>query len=338
MKRLLLLLPVLLVVLTSGCTMPELPGGIQLPFFSTGATYESDIIIVKDLSAIPSSVRAGENVRLVAYIENMGDDAVPQKSIGLDEKLKDEDVVVQLYDHCEGLFQKSGISVSCPSGVPGADNTNCTFSKILAGETMVVDWTLKAAKDVKLETPCEFKVYVRYPYTTDGLTTLSFISQNEYKRQLEAGTFKTKSHYTTKGQGPVKAYFTVNDQEPIPAASPGTDSYTSVSLDIHNMGYGFLADPTSGKTGTKGPRIIKESFNLTIPGDTPIDAGNCELTEKDGHYVPNEDVKLIKDKRSLPCSLKIPADINKEATFQLNARVSYLYEFRKTAKVTVSPV
>ncbi|MEE9406410.1 MAG: hypothetical protein V3V26_03320, partial [Candidatus Aenigmarchaeota archaeon] len=221
MKRLLLLLPVFLIVLTSGCTMP---GGLNIPFLSSGPTYESDVLIVKDMSAIPSTVRAGENVRVIAYIENLGDDAVPQKSIESDDKLKGKGIVVRLYDHCEGLFPKDNIKQRC--GEITGTGTTCEINKILAGETVVVDWTLKSASDLKLATPCDLKVYVQYPYTTDGLTTISFIEQNEYKRQLEAGTFKTKGHYTAKGQGPVKVFFTVNDQEPIPAAT-GT-SYTSV--------------------------------------------------------------------------------------------------------------
>ncbi len=341
MKRLLLLLPVFLIVLTSGCIMPE---GLNIPFFSSGPTYESDVLIVKDLSAIPSTVRAGENVRVIAYIENLGKDAVPQKSITTDATLQNHGVVVRLYDHCEGLF--TSVTPTCTGG--SSTGKGCKFDKILAGETVVVDWTLKSASGLKLATPCDLKVYVQYPYTTDGLTTISFIGQNEYKRQLEAGTFKSTGHYTAKGQGPVKTFFTVNDQEPIPAASAGTTSYTSASLDFQNMGYGFLADPTSTVPKTPGARIINESFKLIIPNALTPDTKNCELKEDAAAaavsgaktYIPKTDVKLIKNKRSLPCNLKIAPDSAnmKETSFQLKAQASYLYEFRKSARVTVNPL
>jgi hypothetical protein len=84
MKRLLLLLPVFLIVITSGCV---LPGGIELPFLGGGVTYESDIVIVKDIRAIPNSVRAGEQVRLIAYIQNTGSNTVPDTA-SLSDDLK----------------------------------------------------------------------------------------------------------------------------------------------------------------------------------------------------------------------------------------------------------
>jgi hypothetical protein len=340
MKRLLLLLPVFLIVITSGCV---LPGGIELPFLGGGVTYESDIVIVKDIRAIPNSVRAGEQVRLIAYIQNTGSNTVPDTS-SLSDDMKTKKIKVELYDHCSGLFDTGDIEVTC-GGTATKGKTGCEIDKLLPGEIREIDWTLRSNPNTNLVTPCELKVFVQYPYATDGLTTISFIQQAEYQRQLEQGTFQTKAHYTAKGEGPVKIYFSVKDQEPIQSASAGTASYTSVSLDFQNMGYGFLANPTPDVEKTS-PRILNSSIFLKIPKDMPIKIGECELVsfvEADtlelAGYMPKEDVKLIQNKRSLPCRIKIIEDssVNKEVTFQLEAKASYLYEFRQSAKVTVSP-
>jgi hypothetical protein len=184
-------------------------------------------------------------------------------------------------------------------------------------------------------TPCELKVYVQYPYSTDGLTTISFIKQSEYQRQLEQGTFQAKAHYTAKGEGPVKIFFNVKDQEPIQAATQ--PSFTSVSLDFQNMGYGFLANPTPDVEKTS-PRILNSSVKLTIPAEL-MGFSDCQFGEGNALKTIPEDIKLIQNKRSLPCRIKIIEDssVNKEVTFQLEAKASYLYEFRQSAKVTVSP-
>lgn len=328
MKRLLLLLPVILAVLASGCTMP---GGIELPFFNTGVTYESDVVVVKDLRAIPGSVRAGEQVRLIAYIENTGKNTVPDND-ALSDDLKGTPITVELYDYCSGLFSKSEIEQNC-MGSRETGKTSCPITKLLPGEVKEVDWTLKSDRDVKLMTPCELKVSVQYPYATRGLTTITFIEQGEYQRQLEQGTFSPKSHYTVKGEGPVKAFFTVKDQEPIQATTE--ESFTSVSLDFQNLGYGFLANPTPGEGS---PRILNSSVDVTIPEELKK-FSDCELTLDGGEIKLPEDVKLIQNKRSLPCRIRIMDDdkVNKEATFQLEAKASYLYEFRDSARVTVNP-
>jgi hypothetical protein len=316
MKRLLLLLPVFLIVLTSGCTIPGLDNLI-----GTGPVYESDVVVIRSMQAYPSVIRTGEQMRLVTYVQNTGDKTVPASDA--------ENIKVTLYDHCTGLFDESSITPNCPDG-NNEGKTVCNVKQLLPGETKEMDWTL-FPNPTKIATPCELKVSVTYPYTTNGLSTISFVEPKEYQRQLEQGSFSAKAHYTAKGQGPVKAFFSVKDQEPIPAA----EGFTSVSLDFHNMGYGFLANPGPATGTVTGPRILAESVTMKVPEEL-LPVKDCEYG-KDSELKPDEDVKLIKNKRSLPCKLTIPTDVDKETTYQLEVSATYLYEFRQKTKVTVNP-
>ncbi len=308
----LLLLP-FLVVLVSGCV---LPGGISLPGlpgFGTEISYENDVLIIKDLRAIPTTISKSETTRVIAYVENRG-----SEKIGNAE--------VRLYDYCSGVFAIVG--GSCDGNPLSAGENICQLKDILSKETKAVEWELRP-QDIKLTTPCNIKMSVNYTYQTDGLTTISFINQQEYQRQLELGTFRTKSSDIVRGEGPIKAWFDVKSQQPIPSA-PGT---TPVSLEIVNMGSGFLATPN----------ISEDDIKVTIPLDMKPKPEDCEFFSNPQEDTakntvtsnPEDDVKLIQNRRSIICQMNIPQDISKELTKQLAVSLEYAYEFRSQTSVTV---
>ncbi|MBI4021246.1 MAG: hypothetical protein HY369_03315 [Candidatus Aenigmarchaeota archaeon] len=311
--RWLFLLPV---VLISGCTVPFI--GIDVPWGNT-ISLENDVIVITKLTAIPDKATPPQAIRLLATIQNQGQrefgtgpDAITTSAIP---------IVVDLYDFCEGLFEK--VEVTCPDQVPH-EGTTCEIKELLPKESREVSWTLTPSPDTKLVTPCTLKISASYPYETSGLTTVHFINSDEYNRQLDQGTFVPKSSTVSLGDGPVKAWFEVKDQQPVPAAPTPGDSVIPVSLMIENKGLGFVRELPDGTGQVKlvATNIFSPPFSAKVDG--------CS-------FAVNQGIRLIQDERSLPCHITQPADedILKETTRQLTVDISYVYEFRDDIKVTV---
>lgn len=302
MRQLLLLAPIVLILLTSGCTIP---GGFQLPFFgATGPTGENDIIRITSLTPFPQSVTQGQTVNLVSYVQNLGEKTI-------------NNLEVDLYDHCSGLFTSVQAATELCDKVEG---TKCTISKILPKETKKISWELVPSK-VQLVTSCSLKVLARYSYSTTSVTTLEFIHPDEYTVQIEQGTFSQTAGYIAKGDGPVKAYFTVEDNQPIPTKK------ANLALHVDNVGGGFL----------HGTTLNASRLNFDWGGWIPEpDASACraeEMREK------NEEISLInKQAPPIPCQVERPETDFIERTTQLQVTANYTYEFRTETKVVVNPI
>ena len=341
------LLPFLLilVLLGSGCTVPvlniQIPGLPDIPGFGgpTVVQYEHDMVVITSLEAIPAEVDAGQTVRLLAYIENRGDTTIP-------------DVVVDLYDYCQGLFEPK---VTTCTGTKDASKPMCTISKLLPKQTLPVAWTLaQKGPPVKLKTICPpdgMKVSVTYPYATSSLTTITLIGKDELDRTLEERTFKSTESYIVLGPGPIKPMITVDDKQPIPVFK---DARTVLAFQISNKGSGRLAStvnepiPPGSPTGTTQQThvgIVKG--DVTITGIGPA-AGNLKpITGPDELcFVENsnnlkEDVRLIgKDSSKMLCKIDLSGledEVTKTASKHVEAKVSYKYSFTKSVMVTVNP-
>ncbi len=317
--RLLLLLPlVALVIAVSGCT--------GLPFLNPGVSYADDIIVVRELTAVPEKIGKGQTVKVLAYIENLG-----EKSIGPKGDIQGE-VSVVLYDYCQGLFDiaDSRGFEGAGAGAPGG----AVAGGLLPKETKLVEWTLRPAEGTRLTTACRLKVAAKYPYRTDGVTTVTFIDEAELQRQLQQGTFKPVISYNAKGFGPVKAWFDVRDQQPIPAVV----GWSPVLLEIENTGSGFLAqNPGCGNTAC----IPKDQVKIELDSGLTTNKDSCRWAGDSSARTAADDVKLIKSKAPpLLCEigLKDPASVEKDLTKRLQVTVDYLYEFRKEVPVTVEVV
>ena len=173
MRQLLLALPVLLILLTSGCT---LPGGFCIP----GLTCEQviietpDVIVIESLQALPNNVVPSGTINLVAVVSNVAD---------IDAEIKNMDkIYLILYDYCEGLFDIATVNGAEPISKIGKAEFNdkqAVKISLLRGEKQQIEWVLKA-KDrshVPVKTECELKVLALYPYATKSITTLHFIQQ-----------------------------------------------------------------------------------------------------------------------------------------------------------------
>ena len=343
------LLLVALVVLTSGCSVPGLDGFFPGPQVKE---YENDILIIKSIQAVPDTVAPGQQVRVITYVQNVGDDLIPQTDL---EKISGKDsngvdnkqILVELYDYCEGLFTIT--SINCPGkaverstkGGSTKESTACEISKILPGQILEVDWVIEPKSDIKLETHCPvdgMKVRVRYPYKTSSLSTITVMRAEEMQRQIEEGTFKRTDSYIVAGQGPVKPFLYVEDQQPISQASKST----VLALQVENRGSGFLSDYSVPIKQDHIKIMLPIGFDYSAFQSECnfVPAGGKDENDRTANYInDDEGLRLIYGKSpKLLCKVAIPdRNIAKEITFTSMVDIEYLYEFRDSVAVTVEP-
>lgn len=330
MNKVALFILLIFVVIVSGCSIPGLPG------FGGGETgqYANDIIIIKDQSVFPQSVKADQEITLVTYIQNLG------------ERAAVSDVKVNLFDTCN-VFKSILIDrpASCDKITEGSKETGCQKVKLLPKEVKEIKWKLVPDNTVvKVPIPgCKLKVSVSYPYKTSSQTEIYFINSAEAQRQEEqSGSISQKTSTHKKSEGPIEAYVIPdkNVRQPIPTTEDG--SYFPASLYIENVGSGFLSGD-----GIKGGYL-----RITIDGEgiqVGVKADDCSWTiattnaEKGEEAFETRVLTLIgKKSPPVPCKIKIPknADVATEKTSRISVDFDkpYTYEFRKESSVTIEPV
>jgi hypothetical protein len=312
------------VLLVSGCTIPGTD--IEIPFISGlfGPSVEqdtTDVVVISSLRAIPDTVVPGQQFRIIAYVQNKG------------SKTFEKSVQVKLYDYCKGTFEILGNNIE--KGVDGDQASTCTIEKLLPYETKEIYWTLKADKGIELKTVCPsdgMKVSVTYPYESTSLSTITFMEPTEYQRRIEQGTLQSKDSYIIAGDGPVRAYLDVEDEQPIPI-----DAKTTVlSLNIENRGSGYPVTQTSQQGDEYQVTVKSVDTGSEEIGNIYMEwkkADDCEI-KTDGFKT-----KLIQDKRKFVCEANIMGggDVGLESTISMETAISYTYQFTKSAKVTVEP-
>ncbi|RLJ10239.1 MAG: hypothetical protein DRP15_00655 [Candidatus Aenigmatarchaeota archaeon] len=320
MKKIAAFLLIVLTVSISGCVIPGTD--VDIPFipnvFGPKVHQEvADVVRIKSLSAIPNTIPSGSTTRLIAYIENLGTETIPQKDFD------QSSVTVELYDFCEGFFTFQ--HMNCPGE---AKEESCKI-KLLPLQVSEIDWTLKAG-DAQVKTICPqdgMKVSVRYPYKTFSTTTITFINKDEMQRQIEQGRFKQTDSDISIGEGPVKVYLKVEDTQPVPVSDKEGEQTTVIALVVENKGKGYVVGDSSLGTGESEVIIT----DLDLKGLQP--KTDCEIQN-------NKKIKLVQNKRKITCEFVIPDKVKKtpkESTLRLSVGIKYAYEFRKNVKVTVEP-
>jgi hypothetical protein len=304
MKALAVVIPLVLVAMVSGCTtgIPFLDG-----IFGGGRTvsYENDVIVITSLSALPNQVKTGQNMNVYADVKNV----LKAGTKTPDDEVADVSVTVELYDYCPDLFELDGD--------PKITET------LSPQETMPFQWKLTAREGTKLQTYCDFKVRASYSYSTEALSTLTYISQEEIDRKMRQGESYSRQGTVTLGTGPVKPYLEVQDNQPVI-----TSDSANVQLVVKNMGNGFVVPKeVDGKTKSQ---VAMSLFEL--PGDLNVVNSECDI----GVGMPP--IELIK-KESSPktCKVSTMNDDIIEQTYTMKIVVDYNYEFRKDVKVTLNP-
>jgi hypothetical protein len=361
MKRF-LPMALVLVALSSGCTIPmlgiEIPGIPDIPGLG-GATvvqYEHDILVIKSLEAVPTEIDAGQTAKIIAYIENIGDQ--PVGSV-------EEPVIVELYDYCEGLFTPRLLTCGDQQFAVTASTqgtTRCELTRMLPGEIVPVIWSVcqNRAPPVKVRTVCPpngMKMLVRYAYTTPAVTTISLISLEEMQRELIERTYVSEESYIALGQGPIKPYLTVDDKQPVPVfdIAPGSsltnpdvpNARTVLKFQLKNMGSGQLDTKVTQTTNTGGTRTVigVPGYNITFTGIgssndlTPFpDKNDCLIANDEWD---NEVVKFVgKESSAYYCKVALSplkGDVERTTTRHIQSEVSYDYILTKNVMITVNP-
>lgn len=349
--RMLLLLPLIAVLLTSGCVVP----GLEFLDFFGGPTVETetaDILVIKSLSAIPATIAPAQQTRIVGYIENTGGEKIP---VQRKDRTTLSAVDVELFDYCTGPFEAT--QITCPdtaavrpeAGQPLA----CRGIALLPGQNKKINWVLKADDDIRLKTICPsegMRISATYGYATSSITTMSIINEDELERAIEEGRVPSEESYISVGEGPLKAFLTIEDQQPI-----STDSQTTViALQLRNDGEGVLTDSTVPKekiriifpdtTGAapENQIVIKpENCNFDQLNDAGSPIPSQAGTRPDAKFrvhQPRDDVTIIKgESAELLCEVYISQDVAKQATYTFTVEVEYAYEITASVKVTVEP-
>jgi hypothetical protein len=342
-----LLIPVIALVFISGCTSPVcIP---FLPFIPCDRVveYEDDVIVIKSLDALPKTVSPGQQIRLVAYVENVGKDKVPQTDgqNKLSTELANQKIRVNLYDYCEGLFPE--VKVICEGNDPkdckgGLGNVECECEiELLPGQIKEIDWILEAGsqEQIPLKTECDFKVSVTYPYKTASMTDITFIDYSYMQHQINQGTFRERDSYIVSGYGPVKPRITVEDKQPIPVQDNGAGK-TVIALRIRDSGSGYLCRLDGSKVVCDSKIPSKYIKIEGIEGDLRYTQGE-EATCLFPNGILKEDFATLIKKESPPyiCEIELKENVNlpREATEHVTTEIEYLYEFRKEARVTIEP-
>jgi len=316
----------IIVVLSSGCTIPgigDIPGLSSISSLFGGGQviqYEHDILVIKSLEAIPSEIDAGQNTRIIAYVQNVGDNVIPQNGVT-------GSIEIELYDYCKGLFTPKVTTCGSDGAIEG--NAKCKLDKILPGEIVPVAWTLEqdTGTEIPLRTICPpdgVKVLVKYPYRTNALTTISFITDEELDRSLEQREYWQVGDYIVSGQGPLKPFITVEDKQPIPVFE---DARTVVALQFKNMGTGYpLTDDTN-----------KIEYTISGLSENGLKTDSVECAVQSG----TEDVRIIgKESQKFICKLDVSGiddGLLKRGTRVLEATATYTYIFTKSVLVTINP-
>ena len=314
--KVLVLLPLIAVILTSGCTL-----------FPDGTTGESNVVTINSLTAIPETVQAGQTVKIVAFIQNKGSERVPQTTLSGDET---KSITAHLYNYCPGLFSlKQGVQESH------------TLTSLSINELKQVEWELEQSPETQVEVDCDMQMSVEYPYRTTGLTTIYLIESIELQRQIAEGTYQSKTSETSKGDGPVKAWFEVVGEQPISVVRKHPGSVT-LALHVENTGSGTLVN--------NSVRIM--DIKLAELGGTDqisiIDT-DCEIiNEYDGTKIGDTDevkgeLSLIQGEYQKICSAEIKGgddsitDFPKESMVHATVTIEYEYEVIGEVEVTAKP-
>jgi hypothetical protein len=348
----------LAMVASSGCTVPvlniEIPGLPDFPGFGTPVIQDtSDIIVIKSMEIVPDTIDSGQTAQVLAYIQNVGDKTVGSDNTG-------DDVKVDLYDYCEGLFTPKLITCGAEqAGRTGLTATECRIRRILPGEIVPVIWSATQVGGVNVKTVCPtegMKMSVRYHYKTTSLTTISLISLAEMQREMIERRYDTDNGYISLGQGPIKPVLTVEDKQPVPVfddsgvASADAKARTVLMLRLKNMGSGQL----DSKKIVDGRSVIAiEGSKITVRGigngasdlkpvaPTTGDEVPCIFAAGGGSQWSSELVRLV-GKESSPyyCKIDLSSLASKVTTTtsrHLEVDVEYDYLITKNALVTIDP-
>jgi len=290
-------LSLLLIVLISGCTIPEgfFPG--------TGPTTKEqtpDLIVVQNLNIIPSSsISAGDQFSISFEIKNQ------------DEVISVDNVSYNLFD--KGL---------CKDKLSG-DEESATISGGLSPlQAEFKEWTFKAPsnEDIgRLSVTCPMRFMITYTHTATSQIDIDVINSDRLSQLQKSGQPPSFTPTLTVGSGPVKTYFDFGASMPVRG-----ETTLPVYITVEDKGTGLL-----GKISTDNLKVtLPDGFTVS---DCPkFTCGGTTCTN-------NVDIPIIRKKSpQLRCTITTPAEAI-EKTYYIRADLEYTYDIVKEAAVEIKP-
>ena len=301
-RKFLLVIPIALLVFISGC--------VQLPdIFGPGGKSEvNDIVTIREgIKAVPSPVAKGQSVKITVPIQNN----LPATETQVIP------VNVRMTNWCSPAF--TPLDVECPEGSskvsPGAESFGCDNVEMGPQRTKTINFDLKSGD---IAHKCEVKVELDYPFESQSVTDIKFINFEDMQRQQSEGRFKPFASKEEKGKGPVKVFFHINGEQPIPTED-SSEYRPTARLKIENAGTGSVKDSA----------INLVSFEVAAP-----DLLRCKDDK-------NKDISTgsvsIKDVNEFVCDVKIPShtELPGEKEYLLILNSDYFYKVGKTVSIEI---
>ncbi len=219
-NKLLLALPVVAILIASGCTLPG--GGT--------AGLGNGVVITEFTSDFPS-VQSGDYVELMLKVQNQGE-------------VKAYNVQAEL----------TGIDISEWGGAFGYGFTTGDFGDMLPydketntpGSVLTKQWRLTAPEQPKgINTPYTAVAKLSYDYKTSAQKLITIVNEDELRRILQNGG-SLPGGAITYSAGPLSIEVTTGNYQKTTADQFGFDNLFPVQIKITNTGGGYVVPPGTG--------------------------------------------------------------------------------------------
>ena len=297
--KILCLLPLLAVLIISGCTI--IPDG--------GGTEGQSNVLNLDIRIIPSSIssKVGQTLSVLASVENVLD---PEKSKTITSN-------VYISDDCD-LFEKIEPTI-CPDGSKPRDKTiiegiGCDAVSVTSGGHKSIEWSLKPKPLTGTEQSCRLKLITDFDDEISSQTSIEYINYDYFKTLTNS---PGSGLGVSKNDGPVKIYLSVESEQPKKVVD-SEKSFSTISLNIENRGEGTVQNV-----------IILDSNIFDTQKFKSID--NCQF--KKGEVFDLKGAKKIK----FLCNVEDPTGFATTSTKQMTISAKYTYQLPyETDLVTVT--
>jgi hypothetical protein len=311
MKKYALILPLLLVVIVSGCVSQ-----------GTVNTDPNRGITINSFTASPSETKAGRDVLFDLELENIGGTTA-------------RNIIAELYG-VEGQWRDSSgdlIDSTLPEEVSQLNPPDTDTDTM--GGFRTIFWDLTTPNVPQGISP-EYTVQalVTYDYNTSGRLDIVSVSSEEMERKTVLGESVVSPFTVINSAGPIKITVPERYKTPIIVDTEDEQDQTfPLRIELINVGDGWpVTDDVSGNIkGTidlYGPGV-EFSDCLGVTSGTTVDLGNADI------------ITRFRDSGSVPigCEIKIDKDVwgnRAEDRISLIFNIFYRYYVKETTNVRIT--
>ncbi len=309
LKQILVAIVLFSIIFISGCTIPELPGGVGGKYCSAVGLCQveekevevPDIIVVKEVKIIPMAenrVSPDSEIDIIVTLEN-----------------RDADKPVDL----------EYVGISNPSIFECIDCKKT--GTINPGQIKTFEFKVKSPKNTgTMALPGHLEFSVKYEYTSTRLTTITFIDRETYIEYLNSDGKVETQIINVPSDGPVELYLDISKiQQPV---ITNDENNYQVYLEVRNKGNGEI------------DIIDKPKLKIDF---TDMNLGNCSKEfDCSGSSAENNEPIILRGKKSFRYYFSFNPTVklkSEEITTvrRIDAEATYIYRLPKTIDILVSP-